>query len=462
MFVGYTLAVLSILGTAKVAVALLVLGVPIIDTFWIIVRRLLAGPLAVHAGPRPHPPPPAGPRACRIARRSCSSTRSASVLAVAVARAVGREPGLSRSSACSCSSAWSCSSSPGWISAGAPLPRTRRTTPRRPIRRPPGRSPRRAADASSGGVRSGAIRPTGNGVEPVLASRPRGPSPSRPREGSMPIDLLVLGFAVAGFVAIVRPVRPARRNRPATAAAGHRRRPSACAAIRRLLARARRTSPSEAPRDLRGRRRRRARSRTGSAGGRVAAAASRLARPSRSSHVAPHVQPGGADGSGRRGPSHPRPLAARPRRSASSDGLAAALVLLLIAAASSRSSLPRRTCRSPDPGGGARPTLSSVRCPTRRRHLAVRPTAADRWRTRPVCAGRPSTSPPAVSSRPWPHRRPTEPDRGGSPPTPVATPTATPVRGARRPSPFAPRFRVRATDGAGNIGIDAVSRQIRL
>ena len=29
-----------ILGTAKVAVALLVLGVPIIDTFWIIVRRL--------------------------------------------------------------------------------------------------------------------------------------------------------------------------------------------------------------------------------------------------------------------------------------------------------------------------------------------------------------------------------------------------------------------------------------
>jgi len=42
-FVGYTLAVLSILGTAKVAVALLVLGVPIIDTFWIIVRRLSQG-----------------------------------------------------------------------------------------------------------------------------------------------------------------------------------------------------------------------------------------------------------------------------------------------------------------------------------------------------------------------------------------------------------------------------------
>ncbi len=41
--IGFALAILSILGTAKVAVALLVLGVPIIDTFWIIVRRLLAG-----------------------------------------------------------------------------------------------------------------------------------------------------------------------------------------------------------------------------------------------------------------------------------------------------------------------------------------------------------------------------------------------------------------------------------
>jgi UDP-GlcNAc:undecaprenyl-phosphate GlcNAc-1-phosphate transferase len=43
MFVGYTLAILAILGTAKVAVALLVLGVPIIDAFWIIVRRLVHG-----------------------------------------------------------------------------------------------------------------------------------------------------------------------------------------------------------------------------------------------------------------------------------------------------------------------------------------------------------------------------------------------------------------------------------
>ena len=43
MFVGFTLSTLAVLGTAKVAVALLVLGVPIIDTFWIIVRRLAAG-----------------------------------------------------------------------------------------------------------------------------------------------------------------------------------------------------------------------------------------------------------------------------------------------------------------------------------------------------------------------------------------------------------------------------------
>ncbi|HEV8536742.1 MAG TPA: MraY family glycosyltransferase [Candidatus Limnocylindria bacterium] len=42
-FVGTMLAVLSIFGTAKVAAALLVLGVPIIDTFYVLVRRMLAG-----------------------------------------------------------------------------------------------------------------------------------------------------------------------------------------------------------------------------------------------------------------------------------------------------------------------------------------------------------------------------------------------------------------------------------
>jgi UDP-GlcNAc:undecaprenyl-phosphate GlcNAc-1-phosphate transferase len=43
MFLGFSLALLSIVGSAKVAVALLVLGVPIIDTFWIIVRRVATG-----------------------------------------------------------------------------------------------------------------------------------------------------------------------------------------------------------------------------------------------------------------------------------------------------------------------------------------------------------------------------------------------------------------------------------
>jgi UDP-GlcNAc:undecaprenyl-phosphate GlcNAc-1-phosphate transferase len=43
MFLGYTLSVLAILGTAKVMVALLVLAVPIVDTFWVIVRRVFAG-----------------------------------------------------------------------------------------------------------------------------------------------------------------------------------------------------------------------------------------------------------------------------------------------------------------------------------------------------------------------------------------------------------------------------------
>ena len=43
MFLGYVLGVLAILGSAKIIVALLVLAVPIIDTFWVIVRRLSTG-----------------------------------------------------------------------------------------------------------------------------------------------------------------------------------------------------------------------------------------------------------------------------------------------------------------------------------------------------------------------------------------------------------------------------------
>jgi UDP-GlcNAc:undecaprenyl-phosphate/decaprenyl-phosphate GlcNAc-1-phosphate transferase len=43
MFMGYVLGVLAILGQAKVIAAVLVLAVPIIDTFWVIVRRLSSG-----------------------------------------------------------------------------------------------------------------------------------------------------------------------------------------------------------------------------------------------------------------------------------------------------------------------------------------------------------------------------------------------------------------------------------
>ena len=70
-FVGYTLAVLSILGSAKVAVALLVLGVPIIDTFWIIVGRLSQRRSPFTPGPIAHPPPAARSRAV-ASRTPCS------------------------------------------------------------------------------------------------------------------------------------------------------------------------------------------------------------------------------------------------------------------------------------------------------------------------------------------------------------------------------------------------------
>ena len=43
VFLGTMLAVLSIFGTAKVASALLVLGVPIIDTFYVLIRRIISG-----------------------------------------------------------------------------------------------------------------------------------------------------------------------------------------------------------------------------------------------------------------------------------------------------------------------------------------------------------------------------------------------------------------------------------
>ncbi len=69
-FVGFTLAILAILGTAKVAVALLVLGVPIIDTFWIIVRRLSQGRSPFTPRSDAHPPSPARPGAVASADRA--------------------------------------------------------------------------------------------------------------------------------------------------------------------------------------------------------------------------------------------------------------------------------------------------------------------------------------------------------------------------------------------------------
>ena len=59
--VGFLLAALSILSNAKIAAALLILGVPIIDTFWIIIRRVSRGQVTLHAGPGPFPSPPPRP-----------------------------------------------------------------------------------------------------------------------------------------------------------------------------------------------------------------------------------------------------------------------------------------------------------------------------------------------------------------------------------------------------------------
>ena len=46
MFLGFTLAVLSVIGGAKVAAALLVLGVPILDGAYMIMYRLYRGQLS--------------------------------------------------------------------------------------------------------------------------------------------------------------------------------------------------------------------------------------------------------------------------------------------------------------------------------------------------------------------------------------------------------------------------------
>jgi len=56
LLLGYGLAVMSIMGGAKVATALLVLGVPIADVAWVIVRRLTSGRSPLKGGDRQHLP----------------------------------------------------------------------------------------------------------------------------------------------------------------------------------------------------------------------------------------------------------------------------------------------------------------------------------------------------------------------------------------------------------------------
>jgi UDP-GlcNAc:undecaprenyl-phosphate/decaprenyl-phosphate GlcNAc-1-phosphate transferase len=56
LLLGYGLAVMSIMGGAKVATALLVLGVPIADVAWVIIRRLASGRSPMKGGDQRHLP----------------------------------------------------------------------------------------------------------------------------------------------------------------------------------------------------------------------------------------------------------------------------------------------------------------------------------------------------------------------------------------------------------------------
>jgi UDP-N-acetylmuramyl pentapeptide phosphotransferase/UDP-N-acetylglucosamine-1-phosphate transferase len=53
-FLGYALAILAIIGGAKIATALMVLGLPILDTAVVILRRLLAGRSPFRGGDNAH------------------------------------------------------------------------------------------------------------------------------------------------------------------------------------------------------------------------------------------------------------------------------------------------------------------------------------------------------------------------------------------------------------------------
>ncbi|MFN8517578.1 MAG: MraY family glycosyltransferase, partial [Chloroflexia bacterium] len=54
MFLGYALGVISIIGGAKIATAVLVLGLPILDTAFVILRRLAAGRSPMQGGDGAH------------------------------------------------------------------------------------------------------------------------------------------------------------------------------------------------------------------------------------------------------------------------------------------------------------------------------------------------------------------------------------------------------------------------
>jgi len=56
LLIGYALATMSIMGGAKVATALLVLGVPVADVAWVITRRLAAGRSPMRGGDQAHLP----------------------------------------------------------------------------------------------------------------------------------------------------------------------------------------------------------------------------------------------------------------------------------------------------------------------------------------------------------------------------------------------------------------------
>ncbi len=56
LLLGYALATMSIMGGAKVATALLVLGVPVADVAWVITRRLAAGRSPMKGGDQAHLP----------------------------------------------------------------------------------------------------------------------------------------------------------------------------------------------------------------------------------------------------------------------------------------------------------------------------------------------------------------------------------------------------------------------